>query len=136
MCEENAMYNYWLSVVLLFAAILTLACGSSPSSRQLRSITIHTVVNGSELQFTATGTYSAPPTTVTPLPVNWSFGLMAPPPNTLQYTLTTQPFIFNCLSAGPFAGVTAVAPSDPNAPATGTLPFAKMTVASASTTCP
>lgn len=134
--EENAMDRYWLFVLLLFAAILTFACGSGSSTRQLRSITITSVLSGSQLQFTAAGTYSAPPTTVDPLPVNWSFGLLAPPPQSLQYTLTTQPFVFNCTSAGPFAGVTAVAPSDPNAPSSGTLPFAKMTVASASTTCP
>ncbi|MGO9084341.1 MAG: hypothetical protein ACLQBK_03875 [Candidatus Sulfotelmatobacter sp.] len=69
----------------------------------------------------ATGTFSAPPTTVTPLPVDWTVQLMAPPPPTYTYTLTTQPYVVNCTTVGPEYGpVVAFAPPDPNAPTSGT----------------
>jgi hypothetical protein len=115
---------------------LILACGSSTSSsnRQLQSITINEVANGQQVQFTATGTFSAPPTTVSPLPVSWSLDL---PPR--EYTLTTEPYTFlQCESAGPyFLPIVAVAPVDPNAPSTGSIyPVKNMIMQSAQITCP
>ncbi len=69
----------------------------------------------------ATGTFSAAPITVTPLPVDWTNGLMAPPPPTYSYTLTAQPYVVNCTTVGPEAlPVVAFAPPDPNAPVSGT----------------
>jgi hypothetical protein len=134
--KEIAMNRFWAFIVLLCAASLTLACGSG-SNRQLQSITISSVVSSEQIQFTATGTFSAAPTTVSPLPVDWGLGLFAPPPpGNLQYALTTQPFVFDCLGLGPFVPVDAFAPSDPNAPTTGSWPFAKMVTASTTIPCP
>jgi len=130
------MNKYWALILLLPVTSLTLGCGSGSSNRQLQSITINSVVSGQQIQFVATGTFSAPPTTVTPLPVDWSIGLFAPPPGSLQYTLTTQPYLFDCSGSGPYLPLSAVAPSDPNAPTTGSRPFAKMVTASASIPCP
>jgi hypothetical protein len=110
-----------LSILLIAMAWLTLSCGSS--SRHLQSITLtQTAINNGQMdQFVATGTFSAPPTTVTPLPVDWTNGLMAPPPQTVSYTLTTQPYVVNCTVVGPEAlPVVAFAPPDPNAPPSGT----------------
>ncbi len=124
-------------VLLVALTLLSLSCGSgSGSSRQLQSIAISQVANGQQIQFIATGTFSAPPTTVTPLPVNWSLGLLAPPPGeNLQYTLTTQPYQFDCTGQGPMQ-VSTLAPADPNAPTTGSLPFAQMVTAAAPFSCP
>jgi hypothetical protein len=81
-----------LFLLLFLLASVILACGSG-NSRQLQSISISRTLNGEQIQFVATGTFSAPPTTVTPLPVDWTIGLMAPPPPEYTYTLTTQPFV-------------------------------------------
>ncbi|HME36181.1 MAG TPA: hypothetical protein VKF84_13170 [Candidatus Sulfotelmatobacter sp.] len=109
-------------LLLLVVASLILSCGSG-SGRHLQSITLTqtAINNGKDDQFIATGTFSAPPTTVTPLPVDWTNGLMAPPPPTYSYTLTTQPYVVNCTTVGPEAPtVVAFAPPDPNAPTSGT----------------
>lgn len=108
--------------LVLFVAGLTLGCGSG-GARHLQSITLTqtSINNGQGAQFVATGTFSAPPTTVTPLPVDWTNQLMAPPPPIYNYTLTTQPYVVNCTTAGPQAvQVLAFAPPDPNAPPSGT----------------
>jgi hypothetical protein len=134
------MNRFWAFLVLLSAASLTLACGSSNNSmgsnRQLQSISIQSTVSGNQVLFTATGTFSAPPITVSPLPVGvWSIGFFSPPPPNLTYTLTTQPFVLGCDTIAPGSTVDALAPSDPNAPTTGTLPFAEMVVGSAPIPC-
>jgi len=98
-------------------AILTLSCGMG---RKLETISISQTVNGEQITFVATGTFTSAPTTVTPLPVQWTVGLMAPPPPTYTYTLTTQPYVFNCTSvSGPQPPVGAYAPIDPNAAVSG-----------------
>ena len=120
--REIAMNKCSALVVLLLTSSVTLSCGIG-SGRKLQSITLtQTVIaNGQEAQFVATGTFSAPPTTVTPLPVDWTVGLMAPPPAVFTYTLTTQPFVFNCTQVGPAVlPVVAFAPPDPKAPTSGT----------------
>jgi hypothetical protein len=102
-----------LSTLLLLSA--TLGCGSGGSSRQLQSI----AVNGTgmiQLQFTATGTFNASPTAVSPLPVSWY--VVNPTPDGEAYALTSQPFQSMCQNAT----LIAVAPADPKAPATGTIP--------------
>jgi hypothetical protein len=130
------MKQLWAFILLLSAAFLTVACGSG-SNRQLQSITIHSTVSGQQVLFTATGTFSAPPTTVSPLPVSdWGIGPFAPPPGNVQYILTTQPFVFDCSGPGPYLPVSTLAPSDPNAPTTGTLPWAKVVTATAPIPCP
>lgn len=104
--------------VLMLVIYFTLACGSSMSSRQLQSISISATPNGSEIQLVATGTFSAPPTTVTPLPVFWWVDL---PPG--QYTLTTQPYVIQCPGPGP---IFAIAPANPNAPSSGPISWTEM----------
>jgi len=104
------MNKFWALVLLVPAFFLTLSCGSS-SNRHLQSITIDDNLEGDQVSFVATGTYSAPPTTVTPLPVSWSY---APPPG--NYTLTTQPYTPPCPSP---SLIVASAPMDPNAPISG-----------------
>lgn len=121
---------------LSIAALLTLSCGGG---RQLESITVNQVVSGGTITFTATGTYTASPTTVTPLAVSWGFGLFAPPPNTVLYTLTTQPYIFTCPASGsktPLQPVSVFAPSDPNAPMSGSGSWHNMVIAYATPQCP
>jgi hypothetical protein len=124
------MNRCWAFAVLLSAACLTLACGSS-NSRQLQSITIAPVANGEQIQFLATGTFSSAPTTVSPLPVSWSY---APPPG--QYSLTTQPFVFNCAQPESPGPVVASAPVNPNAPSSGSMSATSMISQSAGIPCP
>jgi hypothetical protein len=115
-----------LSLLILLLAVASLALGCGGPGRHLESITLTqtAIDNGQEVQFVATGTFSAPPTTVTPLPVDWTNGLMAPPPPTYNYTLTTQPYVVNCTVVGPeVPTVVAFAPPEPNAPASGTSKF-------------
>ncbi len=113
------MKRLWVSFVLAVPAFLTLACGSG-SGRQLQSITISKTTNGQQIQFVATGTFSAAPTTVTPLAVDWTLGLMAPPPPSYNYTLTAQPYVYDCANTGVYnQPVVAFAPTNPNAPASG-----------------
>jgi hypothetical protein len=117
-------------ILLLLVTSLTVACGSS---RQLQSITITQTANGQRIEFVATGNFSSSPATVTSFPVEWSVQLMAPPPQ--QYTLTTQPFLFECTASGPFP-IVAYGPSDPNAPLSGSWSSARMIQASTVITCP
>ena len=126
------MNRFWAFMLLLLTTSLTLACGSG-SNRQLQSITITQAANGQQIEFVATGNFSSPPDMVNPIPVEWSVQLMAPPPE--QYTLTTQPFRFECTASGLFPLV-AYAPSDPNASLSGSWSSAKMIQASTVITCP
>lgn len=63
-------------LLLVLAAAMTVACGSS-TSRTLQSVTITPAIAdaqnypGGMVQFTATGTYAAPPSPVTPLAATW-----------------------------------------------------------------
>jgi hypothetical protein len=126
--KEIAMNR--LRALILLLVCLTLACGSS--NRRLQSITMTRTANGQRTEFVATGNFSSPPTTVISIPVEWSVQLMAPPPR--QYTLTTQPFLFECTASGPFP-IVAYAPSDPNAPLSGSWSSARMIQASTVITC-
>jgi hypothetical protein len=123
------MKQFRISSLLLVVAF-SLSCGGGNGNRQLLSISIAQTANGQQVQFVATGMFSAAPTTVSPLPVDWTLGLMAPPPPQYSYTLTTQPYVYNCANAGPSQlPVVAFAPADPNAPTSGVT----KTVVSAST---
>jgi hypothetical protein len=128
------MMRPWASFslfLLLLAASLALNCGGGSSNRQLQSITINGVGNCCEVALTATGTYSAPPTTVNPLPTSWY--IQDP---TGGYQLTTQSFVINCDSRPPGNTVTAMAPVDPNAPSSGSISTTKMVTATAPIQCP
>jgi hypothetical protein len=118
----------------VFCASLLMGFGSR---RRLESITISQTANGEQVQFTASGTFSALPTKVTPLAVSWGIGLFAPPPpGNLRYTLTTDPFVFHCADFEPDLPVSVFAPSNPNAPISGSLPFHDMVTAYAKVQCP
>jgi hypothetical protein len=126
------MNRFRALILLVPVTSLTLACGSgSDPNRQLQSIAINSVVTRQQIQFVATGTYSAPPTTVSPLPVSWSY---APPPG--QYTLTAQPFSFNCAQPESPGPIVAMAPVNPNAPSTGSNSTTSMIVTSGPIPCP
>ncbi len=66
----------FLLFLLVLAAAITLACGSS-ASHTLQSLSISPAVTNAQnypgglVQFTATGTYTAPPSPVTPLAATW-----------------------------------------------------------------
>jgi hypothetical protein len=116
----------------LLLAGLTFSCGMG---RKLETISISQTMNGEQITFVASGTFTSAPTTVTPLAVQWTVGLMAPPPPTYSYTLTSQPYVFNCTGvSGPQLPVGAYAPIDPNAPASGSTKFP--VIAYASVNCP
>ena len=107
-----------LFVLLLVGSVLaaTVGCGGG-SSRQLQSITANS--SGMiQIELTATGTFSASPISEAPLPVAWFVvgGTVNPPSD---YTLTSQPLDVSCQS---FAVVVALAPANPKAPTTGTIP--------------
>jgi hypothetical protein len=130
------MNKYCALLLLLLVTSLTLACGNgSDPGRQLQSMTITQTANGQQIEFAATGHFSSPPTTATPIPVEWSIQLMAPPPP--QYTLTSQPFTFECADSGSNSGpipIVAYAPSAANAPLSGS--WSGMVQASVVITCP
>ena len=93
----------------------TLGCGGGSNICQLQSI----AANGTgmiQMEFTATGTFSAQTSTVSPLPVSWY--VVNPVPSGTSYVLTSQPFQVTCGNAT----LVAVAPADPTAPASGTIP--------------
>jgi hypothetical protein len=130
--KEVTVNKFWAFSLLLLVALLTLSCGSgSGSGRQLQSIVISQTVNGEQIQFVATGIFSAAPFMVTPLPVFWYVG---PPP--AQYTLTTQPVLCNTTEAPmPQNLLTATAPADPNAASSGSMSASKMVKATAYYSC-
>ncbi len=81
------------SLALLLAASLALSCGTSSNPNgQLQSITISPpaatapTVDG-EVQFTATGHYSASPYTLTPQPATW--GVCLAGASTTEVTVTS-----------------------------------------------
>jgi len=64
-------------ITLILAAVAMVACGTSSTTqnRMLQSITVTPPTadaNGSPVQFTATGNYTAPPVHVTPQPSLWA----------------------------------------------------------------
>ena len=124
------MNRFCALILLLPVTSVTLACASS--NRRLQSITMTQTVNSHQIEFVASGNFSSSPTTVTSIPVEWSVQLMAPPPQ--HYTLTTQHFLFQCAASGQFP-IVAYAPSDPNAPLSGSWSSARMIQASTVITC-
>jgi hypothetical protein len=102
-----------LSVALFLSA--TFGCGSS--NRRLQLITPSSA-GMIQFQFSAAGTFSASPTSVNPLPVSW-YVIPAGDDPPFGYTLTSQPFATSCRTG---ALVIALAPTDPNAPTTGSIP--------------
>lgn len=121
------MRSFHVLAFVLVVTCLTLSCGGSSNNRQLQSITVNAVANGGQVTFTATGTYNAPPITVTPLPTFW---FIQDPID--QYQLSTQPFAVSC----GFPSITATAPVNPNAPSSGPFGSTPMVTAIAPDKCP
>jgi hypothetical protein len=113
------MTKSWAPMIatLFVASFLsaTLGCGGSGSSRQLQSIAV-AGTGMIQLQFTATGTFNSSPMTVNPLPVSWY--VVNPTPSGTPYALTSEPFQVGCENAT----LVAVAPANPTAAASGTIP--------------
>jgi len=123
------MNKIFALIALLLVTSLNISCGSG--GRQLQSISISQTVNGQQPQFVATGTFSAPPTTVSPLPVFWYVGLQP-----AQYTLTTQPALCSIpVSTMTLNLLTAIAPAEPNAASSGSISATKMVNSTASYSC-
>jgi len=128
------MKRLWCSSLLCPVILLSVSCGSG-SNRQLQAISISHTAVGTQIQFVATGSFSSAPNTVTPLAVNWSNGLLAPPPPQYSYSLTIQPYVLDCgANPGVILQVSAYAPIDPTAAMTGTT--TKVVTAAASFQCP
>ena len=115
-----ALGAYLLPITSLLLLALT-SCGTG--NRQLESIIISPGGNIS-MHYTASGTFNKAPATVSPLPVSWYVVNSAVSPEVIGqeygYTLTTEPY-----SLSPCAltdTVVALAPMNPNAPTTGTVP--------------
>jgi hypothetical protein len=124
--------SFALPVSFLAAALLLSGCGND---RQLQSIMVShssmTAARNAQVTFTASGQFNMAPMNVAPLRVSWmEFGPgvdQVSPSGT--YTLTDQPVAMTCFTAGMFMMV-ALAPMDPGAPASGSVPqpvFADLT---------
>jgi hypothetical protein len=109
----------WAAIVpaspflLLVAA---LGCGRG-GNRQLQSI----AANASgmiQFQISATGTFTASPASVNPLPVSW-YVIPAGEDPPFSYSLTSQPFTTGCQTG---SQVIALAPTNPGAATTGPIP--------------
>jgi hypothetical protein len=105
------------ALAVLLAALFMFSCGGG-SNRVLESISVSPQAGNGQAQFAATGTFSAPPVKVTPLPVNWT---LAPQPMSPQsctppgcaFPAITSLGLATC-GSGPINGtVTAEAPADP-----------------------
>lgn len=110
---------------LALTALFTLtSCGGGPP-RVLESITVNAVSSLSGTTYTATGHFSAAPTTVNDLPVAWyqTGPVLDPGPKYLPYSLTAAPFKGICPGGPVQSYVVAYAPADPTAPATGSILF-------------
>lgn len=133
------MTRVWIPSLFVLSALGMLACGGASeagNSRHLKSITIAQTVSGEQVQLVATGTFSAPPVTVTPLAVDWASGFLSPPATTMSYSLSAQPFVFKCTASGVYAQVTALAPSSQSAPSSGTIAWSNLTMGHAAINCP
>lgn len=109
-----------IAAVVTCTLLISLGCGESSGSRHLQSIAANTT-GMTQFQLTATGTFSASPTNVNPLPVAWyiispSVDYQAGP---VAYTLTSQPYSTPCKTG--FTAV-AIAPQSPSAATSGTIP--------------
>lgn len=137
------MHRAGLAILLAVTAVIALSCGGTNSNRILQSIAISpssvTAQNG-HAQFVTTGTFSASPVTVTPLPVNWSGPALPMSSNPVACTPNDCPGIDSQGLAtcgqtwtGSFT-ITASAPRDPKLPlSTQNVP---MVTATATLTCP
>ncbi len=113
------------ATLLLFPFFTTISCGTGSSpGRTLVSISVSPAVAtpqnpGLAVQFVATGIFSEPPITVTPLPARWKGNWKALPNFcNVQACAGINPNTGLALCGGvpPKATITASAPSDPTLP--------------------
>jgi len=112
--------------LMLALPLAVSACGGSVT-RQLESITIARA-SGTPVNFTASGTFTAAPVTENPLPVSWYLMGPAIDPPPADYVLVGDPYHpARCLQASDAPSLTytviAIAPVNPNAPLSGSLPY-------------
>jgi hypothetical protein len=116
----------FLALPLLAPIALLVGC-SGGMNRQLESISVSPATgSGAPVSYKATGTFTSSPTTVTPLAVSWFMMGPAIDPPGPEYMLTKGDFTaWRCRQANPVAStytIIAVAPADPNAPNSGSMP--------------
>ncbi len=115
------MARLTLLVTSLAVSLFLSSCGGGTTNHgMLQSITVAPASQSSSAQFVATGTY-ADGTKVKPLDVNWFIWIQPSLDPTGDYALPRAPFAWQCGgSSGSFL-VTAFAPQNPTAPATGSI---------------
>jgi hypothetical protein len=112
----------WVPLLFFTSAVLTSCGGGGGTRATLKSISINQQFATSFPKFTATGTYSDG-RQVSSLAVSWiqwsyaSFVSGQP-----QYRLEPSAFLPQCAGAGSAWTVVAIAPADPHAPSSGTIP--------------
>lgn len=109
---------------LAFSALVTLtSCGGGPP-RVLESITVDSVSSASGTSYTATGHFTAAPMTVNNIQVAWyQTGAVVDPVPNWDYTMTKAGFKGTCYGGPAQFYVVAYAPMNPEAPASGSMPF-------------
>lgn len=119
-----------LVLVLILAVLSGLSCGGG-SNRVLESISVSPQVASGQVQFVATGRFSAPPLTVTPLPVTWSI-----PPYAMPATVPTidAQGLSECGTSQLTVPITASAPANPKLPLNS--PGVAMVTGKAQLICP
>ena len=115
-----------LAGLMLGLPLAVSACGGNVT-RQLQSITIARA-SGTQVNFTAAGMFTAAPVTESPLAVSWYLMGPAIDPPPANYVLVGTPYHpARCVQAPGSPSVTytviALAPVDPNAPLSGSMPY-------------
>ncbi len=116
------------TLVLTAAAVCVMffSCGSSNSTSQLSSTTLQSITISQQPsidfpQLIATGTYGNGKQ-VTPLAVSWvNTGLPVMTTAQPPYSLTSSPFLPQCINTT--VGIAAIAPANPKAPSSGSVPL-------------
>jgi hypothetical protein len=124
-CEGMTMkLRSILAALSLICALLLFGCGQD---RMLQSMIVNggsttAVPRNGQATFTASGQFNMAPMTVNPVAASWAeFGTGIDPIPGTAYSLSTQPFTITCFFPGTLT-VVALAPANPKAPATGTVP--------------
>lgn len=110
---------WWIRICIVGGLVFCCGC-AGPFNRTLTGITVSPAAvqdNGSVagVQFVATGTFSAPPTMLAPLAVNWSFSGFTAIPVSAGVTIDNSG-LAHCVGFKGTVPVIAVHSADPNAP--------------------
>jgi hypothetical protein len=112
---------------LSLTILLLASCGGGPRTGMLESITVVPGTGAPGVSFTATGHYSTAPATENNITVAWfqSGPVINPYAPDWSYSMSSGPFQGTCYSsAQPYTSyVVAYAPTNPDAPANGKMPF-------------